>query len=465
MAGIGTELRRKAVHMSMGLFALLLRYLTPLEAAGCAVAALLFNLLVLHRVTRGRLLRDDERERGWSLGILLYPMVVLLLIAVFHARMELAAAAWGLMAFGDGMATVTGMTLRGPRLPWNRDKTWWGFAAFVLYGTIAASLLIRWVQHGAIRHGMTSAGTSFLASPGSDAGSDVVLLLAGCLSASLVAALAESLRTGIDDNLLVPLVGGAALWAASQVEPARLVAASGDLARELAWGAAVNLALALLALAARGVGVSGAVVGWALGTSLWALGGWRAFLLLFWLFLLGTACTRLGWARKEALGIAQEKGGRRGARHAVANAGAGVLFAFLALATPYHDAFTLALVAAFATAAADTVSSEIGQAYGRTHLLITTRRRVPAGTDGAVSLEGTLAGIAASLVVGGAAWGSGMIGGGGAAIVVLAAFIGTTLESYLGATLVQKERVDNEVVNLANTLAGGLAAILLRHLV
>ena len=61
--------------------------------------------------------------------------------------------------------------------------------------------------------------------------------------------------------------------------------------------------------------------------------------------------------------------------------------------------FLLAALAAFATAASDTVASEIGQAYGRTHVLITTFRRVPAGTDGAVSIEGTLTGIAASVAV------------------------------------------------------------------
>jgi len=47
----------------------------------------------------------------------------------------------------------------------------------------------------------------------------------------------------------------------------------------------------------------------------------------------------------------------------------------------------------------------------------------------------------------------------GAGIVVVAAFVGTTLESYLGATLERMRTVDNEVVNFANTLAGGLAAM------
>jgi uncharacterized protein (TIGR00297 family) len=159
------------------------------------------------------------------------------------------------------------------------------------------------------------------------------------------------------------------------------------------------------------------------------------------------------------MGIAQEKGGRRGAKNAFANTTAGVLFAFLALATPYQALFTVALVAAFATAAADTVSSEIGQAFGRTTYLVTTFRRVPAGTDGAVSLEGTLAGIAASAILAAAAASTGLIPSAAIAIVIAAAFVGTTVESYLGATLERMKAIDNEVVNFANTVAGGLAAM------
>jgi uncharacterized protein (TIGR00297 family) len=186
-------------------------------------------------------------------------------------------------------------------------------------------------------------------------------------------------------------------------------------------------------------------------------------LLLF--FVLGTACTKAGYGRKAALGIAQEKGGRRGARNAFANTSAGVLFAFLAVATPHSLAFSLAVVAAFATAASDTVSSEIGQAYGKRHFLVTTFKRVPAGTDGAVSMEGTLAGIAASLVLGGVAAWTGLIPMVGTGLVAAAAFVGTTLESYLGAAFEQTKQIDNELVNFTNTLAGGLTALALAWLV
>ncbi len=463
MSGAG-ELRRKAVHISMGGFALLLRWLTPLEAALCAVTALVFNLLVLHRLTKRALLREgDEKSKGFSLGIVLYPLSVLGLVLVFRSRLELAAGAWGLIAFGDGMAAVCGVLFGRRKLPWNDGKSWAGFWAFVMYGGTTSALLIRWVQRGALAAAaaggaVTWIGPSFLSVGPHASPNDTPFLLAGCFAAAALAAMAESLRTGIDDNVLVPLVGGTALWLGTLVEPARLAAASGELRTSFLIGLGVNLALAAAALAAKGVGASGAISGIVLGTTLFTFGGWRGFLMLFAFFVLGTAATKVGYAKKAALGIAQEKGGRRGAKNAFANTAAGVIFAFLAAATPWHGLFTVALVAAFATAASDTVASEIGQAYGRTHVLVTTFRRVKAGTDGAVSLEGTFAGIAASAAVAAIAWAAGLVPAAGAAIAVAAAFVGTTLESYLGATVERMAVVDNEVVNFANTVAGGLTA-------
>jgi uncharacterized protein (TIGR00297 family) len=126
---------------------------------------------------------------------------------------------------------------------------------------------------------------------------------------------------------------------------------------------------------------------------------------------------------------------------------------------PAVPALLAAYLGAFATALADTTGSEIGQLYGKTPILITTFKRVPVGTDGAVSLEGTLAGILASALIG--LLGFWLIGPAfgllGVAAVVLGAFVGTTAESYLGATIEGLEHVDNEVINFANTVIGAAA--------
>ena len=114
---------------------------------------------------------------------------------------------------------------------------------------------------------------------------------------------------------------------------------------------------------------------------------------------------------------------------------------------------------ALATAACDTVSSEIGQAYGGRPVLITTLRPVPVGTDGAITWVGTLAGGLAALAVGGCASATGLLASDLLGIVTVAALLGSAADSFLGATLEAQGLLDNEAVNFSNTLLGALAGI------
>jgi uncharacterized protein (TIGR00297 family) len=87
---------------------------------------------------------------------------------------------------------------------------------------------------------------------------------------------------------------------------------------------------------------------------------------------------------------------------------------------------------------------------------------VPRGTEGAVSLEGTLAGMVASIAIALIGWGVNLINPLGILWSVIAAFIATNLESVIGATLQSKYSwLTNEVVNIFNTLIGATAAIIL----
>jgi uncharacterized protein (TIGR00297 family) len=138
----------------------------------------------------------------------------------------------------------------------------------------------------------------------------------------------------------------------------------------------------------------------------------------------------------------------------VANAGAGVAFAFLAAATPYSEAFTIAMVAAFATALFDTTATEVGQAFGRRHVLVTTWRAVPEGTTGGVSVVGTMAGFVGATVLVGVGWSMGLIAGAAVLAIIIGAFCGSTLESFLGAMMGKGSRTDHHLRNLANTVAG-----------
>lgn len=449
------EIRRKVLHIAMGGFAFLLAWLTWWQALVLAIVALLHNIFLLPLYARGKIFRGEARTKGRDLGIVLYPASIAILILVLHTRLEIVAAAWGLLAFGDGFATIAGRGIGGPRLPWNPAKTWSGFGAFLLMGFTAA-----WFLYGHTLRAKAAPGSELAAVGGADAWSFAMIAMA-----TLVAAGLESLALGLDDNILVPIASAGFLFALTLLDTDTWTLWSRAVLANLPWALGVNVALAVAAYAARSVSVSGAVAGVLVGGALFTFGGWRAFMMLVVFFVLGTAATKTGYARKAALGIAQEKGGRRGAKNAVANCGVGALLAFIAGTSAYETLAFLALAAAFATAACDTVSSEIGQAYGRTTYLITTLERVKPGTDGAVSLEGTLAGIGAAVVVALTAWGLGLTSVSGSAVVVAAAVFGSTLESWMGARWERSKLIDNEAINFANTLAGALFAVAMSALI
>lgn len=139
-----SETARQLVHMAMGGFALLLRWLTWWQALALAASALLFNFFVLPLVA-GRLYRAGDDPRRLH-GILFYPLSVLMLLLCFPHRPDIVAGAWGILAIGDGLATLVGRAAGGARWPWNRDKTVAGSLAFLAGGTAAAVFLLGWCR-------------------------------------------------------------------------------------------------------------------------------------------------------------------------------------------------------------------------------------------------------------------------------------------------------------------------------
>src|SRR5690606_14034303 len=140
---------RTLLHIAMGLPALAVRPLGVGGAAALAAAAIGFNVVLLPRVGGRQLWRPADRRRGWSPGIVAYPVVVLTMLLVWHRRPEVAAAGWGVLAFGDGFASLLGGRWgRHASLPWNPAKSWLGLGSFVAGGTCAAALLLVWTAPG-----------------------------------------------------------------------------------------------------------------------------------------------------------------------------------------------------------------------------------------------------------------------------------------------------------------------------
>ncbi|MCI0658187.1 MAG: DUF92 domain-containing protein, partial [Acidobacteria bacterium] len=152
--------------------------------------------------------------------------------------------------------------------------------------------------------------------------------------------------------------------------------------------------------------------------------------------------------------------------HALANCSVPAYLAFLAGSSPPEArvGLWLAFVASLATAACDTLGSEVGPLGSGQPFLVTRLRRVPAGTPGAVSLLGTAAGAMGALLVALVAVLLQVVPLRFIGLIPVAALFGTFLESFLGATLEPLDLVESETINFINTLSGALAALALHRL-
>ncbi|HUB32992.1 MAG TPA: DUF92 domain-containing protein [Bryobacteraceae bacterium] len=188
--------------------------------------------------------------------------------------------------------------------------------------------------------------------------------------------------------------------------------------------------------------------------------------------LLAFTATRIGRHEKERLGTAEKRHGRT-ASQVAANLG------FAALASSefaqswfaqHHwlthtpsvpmPLFAVAL-AAMAEAAADTVSSEVGQVIGGRPRMITSLRVVEPGRNGAVTLSGTLAGALAGAAV--AAAGTQSVRGDLAMfwIATGSAVFGLFFDSLLGATFEEGGLLNNDAVNFLSTVSAAAFALAL----
>jgi uncharacterized protein (TIGR00297 family) len=234
----------------------------------------------------------------------------------------------------------------------------------------------------------------------------------------------------------------------------------------------ISLTLALLVFLARAATPFAAVTGGVITAVLTlaplptsGLSSWHHSALppLLALFLLTFSATRFGRGKKQRLGVAEDKRGRNAAQVAanLGVAGLGAAFAFShPLPHPLSGAwFAVIVTAALAEATADTVASELGEVLGGQPLLVTTRRQVAPGTDGAISLAGTLTGTGGAVLVVLVAAFTLQLGLGAAVCAALGAIGGLFVDSLLGATAERRGWLNNDAVNFLSTFAAAVIAV------
>ena len=189
---------------------------------------------------------------------------------------------------------------------------------------------------------------------------------------------------------------------------------------------------------------------------------------LFCMVVCTVGATRWSRKKKERHGLAEAKTGRRTSQ-IIANLGIAVAVLVLPYC-PFADtalwgpiALT-ACIAALAEAAADTVSSELGQALRGRTLLFPSLVAVAPGTDGGISVGGTLSGLAAAALVVATAVPSLHFSALQCATAYIASVIGLFADSLLGTTLERRGWIGNDLVNFSSTAVAAGAALLLGRL-
>ena len=199
-----------------------------------------------------------------------------------------------------------------------------------------------------------------------------------------------------------------------------------------------------------------------LGTLLLGSIGWNGWISVCIYLLLGTLVTKIGFKNKSSRGIAEARGGKRGPENVWGSAATGCSLALLSCVWPeYLTLFMVGFASSFTAKLSDTFSSEIGKRYGKKTFLITTLKPVNPGTEGAISIEGTLAGILGSIIMTVVMVSTSIVNGALVAFIVLfSGFLATFIESYIGAFLQNKiDWMTNELVNSIQTSIAAIISI------
>lgn len=205
----------------------------------------------------------------------------------------------------------------------------------------------------------------------------------------------------------------------------------------------------------------------ALGIGLLTFLGLKGYFVCLTYFILGSIVTKIKMNKKEEMGIAEKRGGRRGPENVWGSAGIAM---FCAIATFFFkesdhlfELYKLGYLSSLVTKLSDTFQSEIGKAYGKTTILITNFKKVPPGTEGAISIEGYIAGIIGSFILSYCAYLIGFVNDiNQVKYCIASALFATTLESYIGASYQNNTNfnwLSNEKVNFINTFIGAILAI------
>ncbi|WP_254769240.1 DUF92 domain-containing protein [Salinilacihabitans rarus] len=431
------SVRRAGAFAALSTLSLAAPLFGPVPAATVAAAALLVALAVTDGPLFDLFAFPSDYEDGRLYGLLTFVLAA--------ATLGLVATRWPTMDLGIFVGTVLliGYGVLAERVVAGRtDADVPPVAAFTVVGLLAAV-------------GGQAASRALVGAPIESALPEIVFLAA---SGALLAALLRDVLISYDDPIVM-LAVGLVLWLLAALEPA--IGTTG-----IALALAVTVAMGSISYVLGAASVTGMLTGTLLALLTIVLGGYDWFAVLISFFAIGSLSTKIRYEEKADRGVAEDNDGARGGGNVLGNSAVALaaVVGYAASSAGFvpgaADLFLFAFAGSVATAMSDTLSSEIGGIFDSPRL-ITTLEPVEPGTDGGVTWQGELAGLAGASVVAAICYAFfPEVDAAAAAVVVAAGVVGMTVDSILGATL-EGSVLGNQGVNFLATLAGAFACALL----
>ncbi|MCF7804847.1 MAG: DUF92 domain-containing protein [Candidatus Marinimicrobia bacterium] len=458
------EASRKIVHILVGLMIFWARFLfdSPVPAVTIALVFIILNLIA---IIAGGFEGMHATDRQ-SLGTVFYPLTFLILVVMFWYRdPAILLVSFLILALGDPIAAQVGETVSKPRnfVVWRDRKSVQGSSALLISAFIIsfAGLYILRLIDG---HPMPGIGSLIIVS----------------IAVAVVSTFAESISWGGSDNLTLPLSAALAMdILLGQPVTSQLMF--------MGW-IFVAFLLSFGAYRLRVLNLSGTVAAFLLGTFVFGIGGLRWVVPMGAFFVLSSLLSKFGKQKKDILHSVYEKTGNRDMMQVLANGGLAGLLAIIWHYTQ-TDLLYFVFLGGLAAATADTWATELGVFSRQQPRSLLTLQPVAMGTSGGITLFGTLGATAGAAVLGFSGWiVSPQFSLGSLGIVTLAGLVGSMVDSILGATVQAQYKcptcdkitektehcgnnplhhirgfrlINNDVVNLACTVAGALAVIFL----
>ncbi len=460
---------RCLLHASLGLTCLLYPFL-PL---GILVLIMFFMLMVLRRLSiRSKLYQilsnkdntDNKLKKPVDKGLRSANNLVLsiLLLLLFNYGFRLDGVIFPRYVIGGAVAISTfGSASANAFKHWKQtqlkclarldypEKRYKGedsdvfhlpsSLVMLLVGIVSAFLAGAWIIHWM----------------GIDVSYDMIFFIA--VIGSVTGALFESIPSRVDDNISILFGSSMVMWLFASfgytVPPAHMF-----------FALLFSLLLGYLAYRARIADISALLGASILGVLIIVFADIFWFLLLLTFFILGGGFTKYKYAYKASIGIAEAKGGMRSYENVFSNSMAALVLAIAHGIYPqYSELIMYSYLGTVATATGDTLASEIGTTSKERPRMITNFKPAKPGRDGAVTILGELACIFGSLVIAVLAILFGRVENIylGLLVTTLGGFIGTNIDSLLGATLQNRGILSNSGVNFYATFAGAVVSGLL----